>query len=71
MLSKSAHRHRKVAVSPSYGDELLKELFAADTIIVAAGMINFGVPSNLKAYIDYIIRPGVTFRAPRKDPRDS
>jgi len=43
-------------------DELLKELNAADTLIIAAGMINFGIPSTLKAYIDYILRPGVSFR---------
>ena len=49
-------------------DMLLKELFAADTIIIAAGMINFGIPSNLKAYIDYIVRPGVTFKYGEKGP---
>lgn len=49
-------------------DELLAELFAADKIIVAAGMINFGIPSSLKAYIDYIVRPGVTFRYSDKGP---
>jgi FMN-dependent NADH-azoreductase len=49
-------------------DKLLKELFAADSIIVAAGMINFGIPSNLKAYIDYIARPGVAFRYTEKGP---
>jgi len=49
-------------------DTLLKELFAADIIIIAAGMINFGIPSNLKAYIDYIVRPGVTFRYTEKGP---
>src|SRR5215472_733240 len=38
----------------SLSDQLLNELFAADTIIIAAGMINFGIPSSLKAYIDYI-----------------
>ena len=38
------------------------ELFAADILIIAAGMINFGIPSSLKAYIDYVVRPGVTFR---------
>jgi FMN-dependent NADH-azoreductase len=43
-------------------DELLAELFAADTLIIAAAMINFGIPSSLKAYIDYLVRPGVTFR---------
>jgi FMN-dependent NADH-azoreductase len=49
-------------------DKLLEELFAADSIIIAAGMINFGIPSNLKAYIDYIVRPGVTFRYSDKGP---
>jgi len=49
-------------------DKLLKELFAADTIIIAAGMINFGIPSTLKAYIDHIARPRVTFRYSEKGP---
>lgn len=49
-------------------DKLLKELFASDTIIIAAGMINFSIPSSLKAYIDYITRPGVTFRYTEKGP---
>ena len=49
-------------------DSLLSELFAADTIIIGAGMINFGIPSNLKAYIDYIVRPRVTFNYSAKGP---
>jgi len=49
-------------------DTLLRELFAADTVIIAAGMINFGIPSNLKAYIDYILRPGVTFKYTQEGP---
>jgi FMN-dependent NADH-azoreductase len=52
----------------SASDELLRELFAADTLIVAAGMINFGIPSSLKAYVDYVVRPGVTFRYSEKGP---
>jgi FMN-dependent NADH-azoreductase len=43
-------------------DILVDELVSADTIVIAAGMINFGVPSTLKAWIDYIVRPGRTFR---------
>jgi FMN-dependent NADH-azoreductase len=50
-------------------DKLLAELFAADRIVIAAGMINFGIPSSLKAYIDYIVRPGVTFRYSEKGPQ--
>ena len=49
-------------------DTLLKELFEADTIIIATGMINFGIPSSLKAYIDHIARPGVTFKYSEKGP---
>src|SRR5712664_1600906 len=40
--------------SLALSDKLLEELFAADSIIIAAAMINFGISSNLKAYIDYI-----------------
>jgi FMN-dependent NADH-azoreductase len=52
----------------SLSDQLLAELFAADTLIVASGMINFGIPSSLKAYIDYVVRPGVTFRYGNNGP---
>ena len=52
----------------SLSDSLLQELFAADTVIIAAGMINFGIPSSLKAYIDHVVRPGVTFRYGEKGP---
>lgn len=43
-------------------DILIDELLAADTIVIATGMINFGLPSTLKAWIDYVVRPGRTFR---------
>lgn len=49
-------------------DTLLEELFAADTLIMAVAMINFAIPSNLKAYIDHIVRPRVTFRYSDKGP---
>jgi FMN-dependent NADH-azoreductase len=52
----------------SLSDKLLAELFAADTLIIAAGMINFGIPSSLKTYIDYVVRPGVTFRYGNNGP---
>ena len=52
----------------SLSDKLLAELLAADTLVIAAGMINFGIPSSLKAYIDHVVRPGVTFRYGEKGP---
>lgn len=52
----------------SQSDALVDELFAADTIVIATAMINFSVPSNLKAWIDYIARPGRTFKYSEKGP---
>jgi FMN-dependent NADH-azoreductase len=49
-------------------DKLLAELFAADTVIITAAMVNFGIPSSLKAYIDYVVRPGVSFRYGKQGP---
>ena len=42
-------------------DELLGEVQAADTIVIATGMINFTIPSTLKTWIDWIARPGKAF----------
>jgi FMN-dependent NADH-azoreductase len=49
-------------------DELVDELFAADLIVIAAPMINFTIPSNLKAWIDHVARAGRTFRYSEKGP---
>lgn len=49
-------------------DALVKELFAADVIVIAAPMYNFSIPSTLKAWIDHIARPGVTFSYSAKGP---
>jgi len=43
-------------------DALIDELLVADTIVIAASMINFGIPSTLKAWVDHVIRPDRTFR---------
>jgi FMN-dependent NADH-azoreductase len=45
-----------------YSDALINELRAADTIVLAVPMYNFGVPSTLKTYFDHVGRAGVTFR---------
>ncbi|MBJ7537819.1 FMN-dependent NADH-azoreductase [Marinomonas transparens] len=50
------------------GDELISELEAADVIAVSAPMYNFGIPSTLKAYFDYIARAGRTFKYTETGP---
>lgn len=42
-------------------DALVDELLAADTIVIATPMWNFGTPSVLKAWIDHVVRAGRTF----------
>ena len=49
-------------------EALVDELLAADVIVIAAPMINFSIPSNLKAWIDYVARAGRTFRYSEKGP---
>jgi len=49
-------------------DALVDELFAADLIVIAAPMINFTIPSNLKTWIDHVARAGRTFRYSEKGP---
>ncbi len=43
-------------------DMLTGELLQADTVVMGAPMYNFNVPASLKAWIDYVVRPGKTFR---------
>jgi FMN-dependent NADH-azoreductase len=42
-------------------DEMVKQLLAADIIVIGAPLINFTIPTVLKAWIDHITRAGITF----------
>jgi FMN-dependent NADH-azoreductase len=42
-------------------DELTTQLLNADIIVIGAPLINFTIPSSLKAWIDHVTRRGVTF----------
>ncbi|MCH7313058.1 NAD(P)H-dependent oxidoreductase [Acinetobacter sp. ANC 3882] len=45
----------------SLSDQLIAELFAANTIVIASPMYNYGMPAHLKAWFDQIIRINKTF----------
>ena len=47
-------------------DELVAELKSADRIVIGTPMYNFAIPANLKAYIDHVVRVGVTVSADNK-----
>lgn len=50
-------------------DRIIDELIAADTIVLAAPMYNFGPPSTLKSWIDHVARAGRTFAYTEQGPR--
>ena len=43
-------------------DALTEELLVADLLVISTPTWNFGIPSVLKAWIDLVVRPGITFR---------
>jgi FMN-dependent NADH-azoreductase len=40
----------------------IDDLFAADIIVIGAPMYNFGIPSQLKAWVDRVVVAGKTFK---------
>lgn len=49
-------------------DAMIEELRAADALVIAVPIYNFGVPSSLKAWVDMIARASVTFRYTEDGP---
>lgn len=41
-------------------DELVAELLAADEIVISTPVYNYNVPASLKAWVDHIVRKGMT-----------
>ena len=48
--------------------QYLEELFASDILVIGSPMYNFGVPTQLKSWIDRIVVAGKTFRYTERGP---
>ncbi|MFG0414347.1 MULTISPECIES: FMN-dependent NADH-azoreductase [Pseudomonas] len=48
---------------------LTDEVLAADVLVLAAPMYNFAIPSTLKAWLDHVLRAGVTFKYTETGPQ--
>jgi FMN-dependent NADH-azoreductase len=46
----------------AHADAILEEFLAADIVVIGAPMYNFGIPSQLKSWIDHLAVAGRTFR---------
>ena len=53
-------RTPEAAVAIKVSDDLVAELKAADHIVIGTPMYNFSIPAVLKAWIDHVVRVGVT-----------
>ena len=62
---RSAEQAARVALD----DALIAEVQAHDVLVLGVPMYNFGVPSQLKNWIDAIDRAGVTFRYTEQGPQ--
>jgi FMN-dependent NADH-azoreductase len=50
-------------------EQLQQEFFNADILVIGAPMYNFGIPTQLKAWFDRILKAGVTFRYTEQGPQ--
>ena len=50
------------AASLALSRELIGEIMASDILLIEAPMYNFSIPSVLKAWIDQVVRGGLTFK---------
>lgn len=54
------HQSREMKDALRLSDALVAEVLAADHIVIATPVYNFNVPAALKAWVDLIVRKGVT-----------
>ncbi|MFD2720154.1 FMN-dependent NADH-azoreductase [Hymenobacter monticola] len=45
-----------------HSDEVIDEVLAADVLVIGSPMYNFSISSSLKAWLDHVVRAGVTFK---------
>ncbi len=68
LFTPADQRTAEQAARVALDDALIAEIQAHDTIVLGVPMYNFGVPVQLKSWIDAIARAGVTFRYTETGP---
>jgi FMN-dependent NADH-azoreductase len=62
LFTPASQRTPEQAARVALDDALIAEVQDADVVVLGVPMYNFGVPAQLKNWIDAIARAGVTFR---------
>ncbi|WP_314918798.1 FMN-dependent NADH-azoreductase [Pseudomonas helleri] len=68
-MKPEAQRNAAEQASLQRSNELTDELLAADVLVLAAPMYNFAIPSTLKAWLDHVLRAGLTFKYTETGPQ--
>lgn len=68
LFTPADQRTPEQAARVALDDALIAQVQSADAIVLGVPMYNFGVPVQLKSWIDAIARAGVTFRYTEKGP---
>jgi FMN-dependent NADH-azoreductase len=68
LFTPAGQRTPEQAARVALDDALIAEIQAHDTIVLGVPMYNFGIPAQLKNWIDAIARAGVTFRYTEAGP---
>ena len=69
LFTPAGQRSAEQAARVALDDALIAELAAADVVVLGVPMYNFGVPVQLKTWIDAVARNGVTFRYTESGPQ--
>lgn len=69
LFTPAAERSAEQAARVALDDAAIAEIQAADVVVLGVPMYNFGVPAQLKNWIDAISRAQVTFRYTEKGPQ--
>lgn len=62
LISSPDERTSEQQTVVDFSDQLIEEIRQADMLVIGVPMYNFGVPSQMKAWIDHLARAGVTFK---------
>lgn len=68
LFTPADQRTAEQAARVALDDALIAQIQSVDTIVLGVPMYNFGVPVQLKTWIDAIARAGVTFRYTENGP---
>ncbi|WP_353230989.1 NAD(P)H-dependent oxidoreductase [Novosphingobium sp.] len=60
-IGRHAPEGAEFATARALQDAIIAEVFAADVLVIGLPLYNFGMPSTLKSWFDYVARAGTTF----------